>query len=59
MASAEAEEGQHRQNHDNHADKIDKTIHDFSSVCPAANFSSDNLPTSAKFPARTGKTCKP
>src|SRR6185369_3881977 len=35
MTSAEAEEGQHCQNHDNQADKIDKTVHDFSSVCPA------------------------
>jgi hypothetical protein len=29
MTSAEAEEGQNRQNHDNQADQIDKTVHGF------------------------------
>jgi hypothetical protein len=29
MASAKAEEGQDRQNHNNQADKIDKTVHGF------------------------------
>ncbi|MGY2904040.1 hypothetical protein [Bradyrhizobium sp. URHC0002] len=29
MASAKAEEGQDRQNHNNQADEIDKTVHGF------------------------------
>jgi hypothetical protein len=58
MTSAEAEEGQDRQNHDNQTDKIDKTVHDFLRMS-RRHFSSDNPPESAKFLVRTGKSSKP
>ncbi|MBR1279014.1 hypothetical protein [Bradyrhizobium sp. AUGA SZCCT0283] len=54
MASAKAEEGQDRQNHNNQADKIDKTVHGFLPA-PATIFLSDNFPKPAKFLAPTGK----
>src|SRR3954454_16970557 len=59
MALAKAEEGQNRKNHDNQADEIDKTVHGFLRMCPAAIFRSDNLPKSAKFLASIGKSCNP
>jgi hypothetical protein len=33
-ALTEAEEGQHRQDHDNQADQIDKTVHGFPPYVP-------------------------
>jgi hypothetical protein len=50
MASAEAEEGENRYNHDNQADKIDETVH----VLPPCFIDislSDNPAGSAKFHA--------
>jgi hypothetical protein len=55
MASAKAEEGQDRQNHNNQADKIDKTVHGFLRAA-ATIFLSDNFPKPAKFLAPTGKS---
>jgi hypothetical protein len=55
MALAKAEEGQNRQNHDNQADEIDKTVHGFLRMCPAAIFSSDNLPNRQSSSRRQDK----
>jgi hypothetical protein len=54
MALAEAEEGQNRQNHNDQADEIDKTVHGF--LLYPAPFSIDNRPQAAKFLPLTGKS---
>ena len=53
MASAKAEEGQDRQNHDDESDEIYKTVHKFA-PCTRPVFLNDNLPEPTKFP-RSGK----
>ena len=54
MALAKAEEGQDRQNHDNQANKIDKTVHGFL-LMSRPIFSTDNRPQLAKFLTRQEK----
>jgi hypothetical protein len=54
MALAKPEEGQDRQNHNNQADEIDKTVHGFLLMSRPV-FSVDNRPQLAKFPTPAGK----
>jgi hypothetical protein len=51
IASAKAEEGQDRQNHDNQADEIDKTVHEFPPYVPPP-FSEATI-----FPNRQSSSC--
>jgi hypothetical protein len=54
MTLTKAEEGQNRQNHNNQADKIDKTVHGFLHMSRPF-FSIDNRPQLAKFLPLAGK----
>jgi hypothetical protein len=43
MALAKAEEGQDRQNHDNQADEVDKTVHGFLLMSLSCPFSQSTI----------------
>ena len=50
MALAKAEEGKNRQNYDDEADDIDKSVHELAPLY-LTPLLTDNLPAPAKFPS--------